>query len=452
MRSPLRSVLLVALVAAVGFAGYSLWQARQTPIDLPDGPRDVLPTSEFVNAEASIAYYREKLRQEPRDVKSRVALAQVLLQQASATGREAEYIPDARRELDQALAESPDDYHALLLKASLFNTLHHFEDARDLSRDLIARYPRHAFSYGTLTDALVELGAYDEAVTAADTMLAIKPSLASYTRASYLRQLHGDHDGALDAMRLAADAGVHGHADRAWALYQLGTLYLDDARPDTAAYIFEGVLAERPDYAYAVGGLGHVALAKGDADAAIRHFTTAYGMAPRDIFQEGLAEAYALKGDERRATAAVRTVRRGLADARAMGEIVDMEEADFMLDHGIEIDRALGMARQQVERRPGHLHANETYAWALHKNGRSREALPYIERAMRLGTGDAMVHFRAAAIYDGVGDAAEAARQYRLALENHLHVESPTAANEARTTLASLDTTSGRVHQASARS
>ena len=390
MRSPLRSVLLIALVAAVGFAGYSVWRANQTPLALPDGPREVLPSSEFTNAEASIAYYRARLRQEPRDVKSRVALAQVLLQQARATGRETEYIPEAQRELDRALAESPDDYQALLLKASLLNTLHRFEEARDLSRSLIARHPRHAFPYGTLTDALVELGEYDAAVAASDSMLAIKPSLASYSRASYLRQLHGDSDGAIDAMRLAADAGVHGRADRAWALYQLGTLYLDAAKPDTATYLFEGVLAERPDYAYAVGGLGQVALAKGDADDAIRHFTTAYGMAPRDAFQEGLAEAYALKGDDRRAAEALRAVRAGLADARAMGERVDMEEADLMLDHGIDVDRALEMARQEVERRPGHLHANETYAWALHKNGRAPrgDSLPRARDAARHGRRD----------------------------------------------------------------
>ena len=119
-----------------------------------------------------------------------------------------------------------------------------------------------------------------------------------------------------------------------------------------------------------------------------------------------------------------------------MGEVVDMEEADFMLDRGRDVERALRMAETQVRRRPGHLHANETYAWALHKNGRSRDAIPYIERAMRLNTGDAMVHHRAAQIYAAVGRPADASRHTRLALQNHLEVESPTAARDARALLA----------------
>ncbi len=435
MHSSLRPVLVVALIAAAGFAGVSLWNAQQDDAPLPEGPKQVLPASEFVNAEASLEYYREALRRNPEDIESRVALAQVLLQQARATGRESEYVPLAEAALAEALRQDPEHYHALLLQASLLNTLHRFEDARDLAERLIARYPEHAFPYGLLTDALVELGEYDAAVSASDSMNAIKPSIASYARASYLRELHGDTGGAIEAMRLAVDAGAYGQADRAWAVYQLAGLYLADAKPDTAAFLFNGLLEERPDYARAVAGLGHVALVKGETDEAIRRLETAYGMAPLDVAQELLAEAWAVKGDERKAAAALRKVRQGLADARDMGEIVEMEEADLMLDHDIEVERALGMAQRQVERRPGHLHANETYAWALHHNGRSAEAIPYIERAMRLGTGDAMVHFRAGLIYDGAGDRAEAVRHLRLALDNHLRMESPTAEAEARATL-----------------
>jgi predicted Zn-dependent protease len=123
-----------------------------------------------------------------------------------------------------------------------------------------------------------------------------------------------------------------------------------------------------------------------------------------------------------------------------MGEIVDMEEADFLLDQGRDLERSLRLAREQQARRPGHLHANETYAWALMKNGRATEAIPYIERAMRLDTGDAMVHYRAARIYQAAGQPAEAARHLRIALEGNVGMESPTTAREAETLLASMGT------------
>ena len=117
-----------------------------------------------------------------------------------------------------------------------------------------------------------------------------------------------------------------------------------------------------------------------------------------------------------------------------------MEEADFLLDRGQQLEYSLKLAQAQQARRPGHLHANETLAWALLKNGQPRKAVPYIERAMRLGTGDAMVHFRAAQIYRAAGDRTQAARHLRLALDANLDVESPSSAAEARQLVASMGT------------
>lgn len=436
----MRSRLLLAglglgLAALVGY--FVLHRGTEPP--LPEDAAQIAPSAEFANPEEAMAHYRAWLRREPDATEPRVRLAHVLMQQARATGRGGEYIPEAHRLLEEALERDPEHYYGRTLLASLYNTLHRFEDARDLSRELIAEFPQHAYTHGTLVDALVELGEYDEAVAASDRMLAIRPGLPSYSRASYLRELHGDGEGAIAAMRLAADAGAFGREDRAWALLQLGTLYLGQAKPDTAAFLFEGILEERPDFAPARAGLGHVALVKGDARTAIARLEEGRAAAPLEVFDELLVEAYTLAGDEAKARAAAERVLGALGDAREMGEIVDMEEADFLLDLGRERERALGMAAAQVRRRPGHLHANETYAWALHHNGRSAQALPYIQRAMRLNTGDAMVHHRAAQIYRAAGRPADAAQHARLALENNLHVESPTAAAEARALLAALE-------------
>ena len=164
----------------------------------------------------------------------------------------------------------------------------------------------------------------------------------------------------------------------------------------------------------------------------------ARGLQNRGTFDGLLVEAYAMSGDEAKSRAAATRVHDGLLASREMGEIVDMEEADFLLDHGGDAEDALRMAKGQIERRPDHLHANETYAWALYKNDRADEAVPYIERAMRMNTGDAMVHYRAARIYEASGDRTEAARHLRRALDGHLEIESPTAAREARQFMASL--------------
>ena len=429
-------LLAAGLVLAAATIVAVVWLQRE-PAPLPEDHAQVAPGDTFDDAAAAVDYYRAALRRSPESVETRVRLAHALLQLGVETGTQTETVPEARGLLADAVERDPGHYYARTLQASLLNVLHEFEQARDLSRELLAEYPRHAYVHGTLIDALVELGEYDEAVRVSDRLQALKPGLPAYSRASYIRELHGDTDGAIAAMRMAADAGVGGRSDRAWALYQLGNLYLGDAKADTAAFIFNGILAERPDFAPALAGLGHVTLVKGDAAGAVRQLEEARALMPLESIDELLVEAYAAAGDERKAQAASDRVLAALHDAREMGEIVDMEEADFLLDRGERLDYSLRKAREQQARRPGHLHANETLAWALYKTGDAAAGVPYIERAMRLGTGDAMVHYRAARIYQAAGQQAEAVRHLRLALGGNIGVESPSAADEARQLLAS---------------
>jgi Flp pilus assembly protein TadD len=115
-----------------------------------------------------------------------------------------------------------------------------------------------------------------------------------------------------------------------------------------------------------------------------------------------------------------------------------MEFADFCADHDILLGESLRRAEAEYNRRPNHLHALETFAWTLHKNGRSAEALPFIERAMRLETQDAMVEYRAGRIYLAAGQTEKATAYLRQALMHNLHIESTLAAAEARILIKSL--------------
>lgn len=433
-----RLIALVGLAALVG-AGVYAWRVSSVePAPLPDDLEQVTPGSEFTNVRESVEYYREKVRRSPEDVEAYVRLAQALLQLANESGGEAELIPEAQQSLDAALALDPGHVYGRAMMASLLNKLHRFEDARDMARGLLAEYPQQSFVRGTLVDALTELGEYEEAVAQADSMVAIRPGLPAYARVSYLRELHGDARGAIDAMLLAAQAEAPGRISRSWALHTLAGLYMGEAALDSAEVVYRGILDEDPDFVPAQGGLGHIALARGDASGAVAQIEEARGMQAHGSFDELLVEAYAMAGDEARAQEAADRVHAGLLEARAFGEIVDMEEADFLLDQGRDLERSLTLAREQQARRPGHLHANETLAWALMKNGQAPEAVPFIERAMRLDTGDAMVHYRAARIYEAAGDAAKAAEHLRIALDGNVGIESPTTAREAETLLASL--------------
>jgi tetratricopeptide (TPR) repeat protein len=78
---------------------------------------------------------------------------------------------------------------------------------------------------------------------------------------------------------------------------------------------------------------------------------------------------------------------------------------------------ALARAKREYDRRPDNIDAQDTYAWALYKNGRAAEAIPYIEKATRLGSLNAPVHYHAGMIYQAAGNRAKASAELKAALK-----------------------------------
>jgi len=93
-----------------------------------------------------------------------------------------------------------------------------------VAEELQKSFPYNAFVYGILVDANVEMGNYDTAVDKADKMVSIRPDLRSYSRISYLREIHGDNTGAIDAMKLAVDAGAAGDEATEWGQNTTGKI------------------------------------------------------------------------------------------------------------------------------------------------------------------------------------------------------------------------------------
>ena len=56
--------------------------------------------------------------------------------------------------------------------------------------------------------------------------------------------------------------------------------------------------------------------------------------------------------------------------------------AYFMAEQGVRLNQAEQMSKKTVEAEPDNATYLDTYAWILHKLGRDKEALPYMERAM----------------------------------------------------------------------
>jgi tetratricopeptide (TPR) repeat protein len=398
-------IITVGIVGSTIGAYFGL-QKKQTsePPTISRRSGETSPSSEFLNAQRSVDYYREQIRLKPDVAKNYIELAQLFMQEARVTGNHHEYIPKARVLLESALRLAPNDVNALLTQATLFMTLHQFNNARALAERCVVMNPYSPAAYGVLCDALTELGEYDRAVEAADKMTATRPDLRSYSRVSYLRELHGDLDGAIEAMRLAADAGVRGQENRAWVLQNLGVLLLQKNATADAERIFRGILEERPNYPYALSGLARIKAMTGDPFKAVDLLLTALHTTPEHAFMEQIADVYLAMGETKTAQEMENKALEAFRQHEQEGWNINREYAAFCLNHNIHLPEALQRSEADYKERPQNIDALDTYAYALHKNGRTPEAVQIVEQMLRLKSINPVLLYHAGIILRAAGD------------------------------------------------
>ena len=145
---------------------------------------------------------QDRLRTNPNDWQSYSQLGLAYLQKARETG-DPTYYQKTEEALDKALSMQPSDYASISAKGALALARHDFSAALEWGEKARQINPDRTYAYGVIADAQVELGRYDEAIQTLQTMVDLRPDMSSYSRISYIRELHGDTDGALrdDAAR-----------------------------------------------------------------------------------------------------------------------------------------------------------------------------------------------------------------------------------------------------------
>jgi tetratricopeptide (TPR) repeat protein len=357
---------------------------------------------------------QEQVRESPRDARGLALLGLAYQQRARETG-DPTYYTKSDGVLARALRYAPNDLLATSGLGALALSRHRFRDALVLGRRAVALSPSTARGYGVLGDAQLELGRYRQAFASFDRMVSLKPSLSSYARISYARELIGDVRGAAAAMRLAIDAAVGQPEALAWSRTQLGKLFWSQGRIAAAAREYRNALAVRHGYVYALDGLAQVEAARRRVRVAITLEERAANGIPLPQFIASLGDLYRLAGNDaaaRRQYALIGAIRRLL---RANGVKTDLETALFDVDHATRLPQALRLARAARADRPS-IDGDDVLAWALARNGRCKDALPYSERALRLGTRDATKLFHRGMIERCLGHPSEAKLWFRRAL------------------------------------
>lgn len=356
----------------------------------------------------------------PDDTRSRISLAALYIQEARVTGDYMYYDMAAMKYVNEVLEKDTVHFEALTFKALLYLSQHHFTEGLELAEKAREANPYNAFVYGILVDGNVEMGNYTAAVDAADRMISIRPDIRSYSRISYLREIHGDYPGAIDAMKLAVGAGRPGDEATEWARTQLGNLYENSGIIKKAEVNYLLALQHRPGYAYAIAGLGRVALAAKDYNKAITLFLQADSLVNDYSFKEQLSEAYELAGQKDKADELNKWLINAMSeDAKAgesdesLGHYADRELAEVYLRAG-NYDKALAHGLAEYNRRPGNIDINETMAWVYYNKSDHEKAMPYLKVALNTNSQNPTLLARAGLIYAKTGDKMKA----RTLLEN----------------------------------
>ena len=266
-------------------------------------------------------------------------------------------------------------------------------------------------------DALVELGRYDEAERELQAMIDRKPNLAAYARASYLRELRGDLDGAARRCASPSPPAARRPENRAYVRALLGELERRRGKHAAAQRAFGRRSRWCPASRRAEAG-PRARLERRPTAAIGRLRGSSSGCrCPEYVIALGEAELAAGRTAAGRETLALVAAEQQLQ--RAAGVDVDVELAVFEADHGSPRARGraraarLGRGAERALRRRARLGADP-------QRRRRRQGCRWARRALRLGSVDPLWRAHAGLSALAAGRVEEGRRHLRIALAHGL--------------------------------
>jgi tetratricopeptide (TPR) repeat protein len=368
-------------------------------------------------AEQAMAQANRLIDKNPKNYEAYNALALALSRRARETS-DVKFYAEAEETLQKSFAIAPDNFDGKRIQVWLLLGKHEFAAAREEGLKLNKRIPDDVMVYGFLTDANAELGNYDDAEKSAQLMLNLRPGNSpGVTRAAYLRELFGDVDGALDLMNMALTSTSPSEAeDTAWILTQMAHLQLSVGRLTDAENNLQRALALFPGYHYALANLAKVRITQKRYDEAVQLLQQRYQAAPHAENLYDLAEALQLAGKTDDAKKAFAEFEQKSLLETNRGDNSNRELIFYYADYAHEPLKALEVANREFARRHD-VYTLDSYAWALHRNGRDPEARTEIETALAVGIRDSRLFRHAGEIALAMGDRTTAQKFLQQAVD-----------------------------------
>lgn len=381
-----------------------------------------LPTSDSrLTRDLDISFYQRRVGRDPRSARDFTQLAALYLQRARETADNGDLVKAeavAKHSLELRTARNA---AALGVLASSLLAQHRFTDALGAAERLVAMDSASVSARGLLGEIQLELGRYLEAGRTLGSLHLYKEDLSAAPRLARWAELHGRPEEARQLLRAARDKALTSHGlppeQLAWFDLRLGDLALRNGHLSEAEHELRAGLRIAPADYRLLGQLSKLELVRHRWAQAIDYGERAIAQALDPSTLGVVGDAYAALGNSGRADEYYHAME--VAVSRQPGPF-HRAWSLFLLDHRRDVSQVLAKAEQEIQTRRD-IYGYDLLAWALHAAGRDAEAEPAIQRALALGTRDAMLFYHAGMIHHSLGHEAQARQYLELARETNPH-------------------------------
>ena len=400
-------------------------------------PASAPQIDELAERDVQIGVWKKALAADSESAIALGQLAGLYMQRGRESGDESNYIEAenyARRSTDLRSNRNGASFVTL---ASSMLAQHRFKSADSVVRELVGFEPDIPQYRSLLGEIKLELGDYEGARSAFDSLYSMRANLSIAPRLARWIEINGDNTAArrilYDALAQAVTRRDLPREQVAWFYLRVGDIDQRNGRRRSARTHYERGLEIAPNDYRLLAAMSRLSAVEGNPREAIELGERAMAIKLDPATLGTIGDAYAAVGDTAQAEQYFRTMEVAVAGQPGA---YHRAWSLFLLDHNRRVGEVLANVRGELETRKD-IYGYDLLAWALHKSGRNVEAGGAMAKALRMGTKDAMLFFHAGVIELALGNRAGARRQLERALSINPNFH-PTQPEEARALLAQL--------------
>ena len=182
-------------------------------------------------------------------------------------------------------------------------------------------------------------------------------------------------------MLMAIQAGYPGQEETAWAMHTYAEMLMRYGLDNEAEVVYKTLLQERPDYPFAVAGLGKLALKRNELNEAALKLKDAINIIPEVDFYVTLAGLYKSQKKVEALEKLKADILVMLKDDSETGHNMDLEYAHVYNDLFEDTATALVYAKKEFQKRPQNIDVNRTLALLELENNNKEKAISYYKTA-----------------------------------------------------------------------